>query len=162
MKFLITLPSGEFSLRGHPGWLTDGDTPETSRPLTADELVDAGFGLLVIEEPPAVGSLQYAQQKPIADWVIAERTATITYDIIDLPPPPTPRLTPRQLRLGLLSVGITEAQIDAALEGNATGIIEWKYATEYKRDHPLILSLAPAFSLTETQVDQLWSVAATL
>lgn len=79
-----------------------------------------------------------------------------------VPPAPVPSLTPRQIRLGLLGAGITETQVDAALAGNASGLIEWKYATVYVRDHPLIASLAGSFGLSPEQVDALWLSAAQL
>lgn len=71
-------------------------------------------------------------------------------------------LTARQIRLGLLSAGITEPQVDAALSGDPAGMIEWKYASEFKRLHPLVVSLGAAFSLTPAQIDQLWTAALTL
>ena len=73
-----------------------------------------------------------------------------------------PVLTPRQMRLGLLSAGISDAQIEAALADNPEGIIEWKYASEYQRLHPLVVSLAEAFDLTPEDVDDLWVQAASL
>lgn len=84
------------------------------------------------------------------------------------PPAPTPEearaampaLSPRVLRLTLLSINITEADVDAALASNPSGMIEWKYATYFKRTHPLIAALIPSFSLTEEQVDSLWLYAA--
>ena len=78
------------------------------------------------------------------------------------PPAPVPSLTPRQIRLALLGAGITEAMVDAALAGNDAGLIEWKFATQYNRDHPLISALAGSFGLTTEQVDALWLQAAQL
>lgn len=86
------------------------------------------------------------------------------------PPPPTPEeireqmppLNPAQIRLGLLSIGITEEMIDEALQGNPEGIIEWKYRPTYKRTHPIVVSLAESFELTPEQVDSLWMWAAGL
>lgn len=78
------------------------------------------------------------------------------------PPAQLGDLTPRQLRLGLLSIGITEAQIDAALADNPAGMVEWKYSLTLKRDHPLIDSLGAAFGLPPAQIDSLWVWAADL
>ncbi|MER8641006.1 hypothetical protein [Mesorhizobium sp. M1252] len=74
--------------------------------------------------------------------------------VIDLPP-----ITPRQLRLTLLSIGITEAQVDAALVNDPAGQIEWKYATYFKRSHPLVEGLGAIFSITPVQIDSLWAYA---
>ncbi|RUT80940.1 MULTISPECIES: hypothetical protein [unclassified Mesorhizobium] len=84
------------------------------------------------------------------------------------PPAPTveeiraamPSLSPRQIRLALNDIGITSADVATQLAGNEAGTIEWNYATYFKRTHPLIVSLTPAFSLTEAQVDSLWLYAA--
>ncbi|WP_425086986.1 hypothetical protein [Stappia sp.] len=79
-----------------------------------------------------------------------------------------PSLTPRQLRLMLLNIGITEAQVDAEIDAIADPVerdasrIEWKYASTYERDHPLIDQMATAFSLPPEQVDTLWLAAADL
>lgn len=72
------------------------------------------------------------------------------------PPAPVPSLTPRQIRLALFGAGITESMVDAALADNPAGMIEWKFATMYKRDHPLIDALSGSFGLTTEQVDALW------
>ncbi|ESZ06833.1 MULTISPECIES: hypothetical protein [unclassified Mesorhizobium] len=68
-------------------------------------------------------------------------------------------ITPRQLRLTLLTIGITEAQVDAALVNDPAGQIEWKYATYFKRSHPLVEGLGAIFSITPVQIDSLWAYA---
>lgn len=82
------------------------------------------------------------------------------------PPPPTPEelretfptLNPAQIRLGLLSIGITEAMVEEKLQGNAAALIEWRTRPSYRRLHPLVLQLsAPeGFNLPADQVDDLW------
>jgi hypothetical protein len=151
---------------GHPGWLI-GDDPQSSRKLTDDELVALGYGLKIVDVPFEYDpKTQVVSTDPIESWEKTDTTAYRSHTVTTLTKQELrdrlPRLTPRQLRLALLSVGITETQVDAALESNPAGLIEWKYASDYNRAHPLITQLAPAFSLTETQVDQLWAVAATL
>lgn len=67
-----------------------------------------------------------------------------------------PKLTRRQLLLGLLSIGITEISVDAALVNDAEGMIEWKNASSFERTHPLISGLSVIFGLPDSQVDSLW------
>ncbi|PDT45343.1 hypothetical protein CO661_24065 [Sinorhizobium fredii] len=67
-----------------------------------------------------------------------------------------PALSRRQLLLGLISIGITEATVDAALAGDTEGMIEWKYASTFSRSHPLIADLSINFGLPPEQVDSLW------
>lgn len=73
-----------------------------------------------------------------------------------------PSLTPRQVRLGLLSVGITEGAVEAALEDDPEALIEWRYATSIERQHPLVTSLGEHFELPAAQIDTLWLWAADL
>jgi len=73
-----------------------------------------------------------------------------------------PPLSPRQIRLALLTEGITEEQVDTALADNPAGLIEWKYATQYERTHSLIAAMGLLFSLSDEEIDDLWKVAATL
>lgn len=77
-------------------------------------------------------------------------------------PPPMPTLTRRQLRLALLSIGITTEQIEAIIAAipdatdRATALIEWQDANTYERDHPLIDDIATAIKVPADQIDALW------
>lgn len=73
-----------------------------------------------------------------------------------------PQITPRQLRLTLLTLGIHEADLDMKLVSDPAGMVEWKYATYFKRSHPLVESLGALFSITAEQIDSLWAWAAAL
>ena len=84
-------------------------------------------------------------------------------------PPPVPVITARQLRLALLRLGLTGAQVEAqiaALPGTdadrEAALIEWEYATTYQRDHQLVVALGAALGLTAAQIDAAWREAATL
>lgn len=84
MSFVVTNPDGSFEVRGHPGWRT-GDTPETARLLTDAELVEHGFGRLIIDEQPAYDpAKQTCDAAPIDQWVLTETTATVVYVVTDL------------------------------------------------------------------------------
>jgi hypothetical protein len=79
------------------------------------------------------------------------------------------KLTPRQLRLALLSTGTTESGVDALIdaipdtEEKEWARIEWKHATSFERDHPLIDSIGTALGYTDsTQIDTLWTWASAL
>jgi len=84
-------------------------------------------------------------------------------------PPLVPAITARQLRLALLGLGLTGAQVEAqiaAMPGTPAqreaAMIEWEYATTYQRDHPLVVALGAALGLTEAQIDAAWMEAATI
>jgi hypothetical protein len=95
---------------------------------------------------------------------------------VDLPPEPVPEppppqpvaLTARQLRLGLLGLGVTGAQVDAAIAAipdamqREAAMIEWRHASRYHRGHPLIDSVAAALGISAAAIDAAWAHAATL
>lgn len=71
-----------------------------------------------------------------------------------------PRLTARQLRLGLLQLGKL-AEVPVAIAAlpepeRSQAQIEWDYASEFRRLHPLIVKLIPILGLTDEQVDPVW------
>lgn len=71
-------------------------------------------------------------------------------------------VTPRQVRLLLLQQGLlanVETMIAAADKATQ---ITWEFATEFKRDNPLLEQLAKALGLTDAQVDQFFIAAAQL
>jgi len=80
--------------------------------------------------------------------------------------PPPPRLTRRQLRLGLLAAGITTAQVETVIAAipdeidRETAQIEWADASQYERTHPLVDRIGASMSLTPEQIDAMWLAAA--
>ncbi|PWL17038.1 hypothetical protein DKP76_13440 [Falsochrobactrum shanghaiense] len=71
-----------------------------------------------------------------------------------------PHLTARQLRLGLLSLGKLDA-VPTAIAAlpepeKSQAEIEWQFASEFHRLHPLVVQLIPILALTDEQVDTVW------
>lgn len=79
-----------------------------------------------------------------------------------------PVLTRRQLRLGLLSNGITTAQVEAVIAAipdeitRETAQIEWADASAYERSHPLVDQIGAAMGLAPEQIDAMWIEAAAI
>lgn len=75
-------------------------------------------------------------------------------------------VTMRQARLALLQVGLL-AQVNTAV-ANMPGAagdaarIEWEFSSTVERNRPLVQSLIGALGLTESQLDDLFRLAATL
>lgn len=160
--FLVTNEAGLQYIQGHPGWLI-GDEIETARLLTADELMDHGYGILVKDvAPPYNAQTQTLTRNPISEWVHEERLVTVTYTVTDLTPEEIrermPPLNPAQIRLGLLAIGIREADVEAAIGDDEAALIDWRTRPSYRRLHPLVLALSAAdkFNLPAAQVDTLW------
>lgn len=94
-----------------------------------------------------------------------------TWDGEQFLPPPAPQIgfipatvSMRQARLALLAADLLEPveTAIAAMEGAAgrAAQIEWEYATEVKRDSPLVAGLAQALQLDEETLDRLFLEAA--
>lgn len=101
-------------------------------------------------------------REELAEWMSAGGTPTESVPL----PPDIPALTRRQARLGLLTIGITAADVEARIDliadpiDRAAALIEWQDAGSYDRNHPLVVDLAEAFALPASQVDALWTWAA--
>ncbi|QTO00543.1 hypothetical protein J8E27_12560 [Brucella sp. 458] len=77
-----------------------------------------------------------------------------------------PNLSARQLRLGLLHLGKL-SDVPVAISAlpepeKSQAQIEWDYASEFRRLHPLIVRLIPILGLTDEQVDPVWEQFATV
>lgn len=71
-------------------------------------------------------------------------------------------VTPRQVRLLLLSRGLLP-QVTAMIEQQDEATkIAWEYASEFRRDDPLLLALAANLNLTDQQLDEFFLAAAEL
>ena len=91
--------------------------------------------------------------------------AEIAFAIANPPAWPNPvpaTVTQRQLRLTLLGFGVTDGAVRAQLAGNDAALIEWEYATEIKRTHPLVAVLGAALGLNSAQIDDAFRDAAAL
>lgn len=123
--------------------------------FTPAEIADAGY--VVAPEPP-----EYDPEAEQLGWDGEAWTVTA------LPPAPLTPISPRQMLIALLSIGITEELVLAELEAiedpqqRAIALIEWRRAGTIERDHPLVTDLAATFALPAGQVDDLWRWAAGL
>lgn len=126
---------------------------------------------VLVENSEVVQKQPYAQEGFIEapDYVVCGWTydgETFEPPVIVEPPPILPPLTRRQLRLALLSIGVTAEYVETHIAAitdpveRAAALIEWEDATHYKRDHPLVADVAAAMQLPPEQVDALWVWAA--
>lgn len=76
-----------------------------------------------------------------------------------------PSLTARQLRLGLVGGGFSITQVENAIaaipdeQQRSVAEIEWEYASQFERMHPLIGQVGDALGMTPEQIDQMWEQA---
>lgn len=80
-----------------------------------------------------------------------------------VPPSLVPQsVTPRQARLALSAAGLLGTVNDAVAVSDDSTRISWEYATEVRRDNPLIAQVASGLNLTDAQIDALFVSAASL
>ena len=71
-------------------------------------------------------------------------------------------VTMRQARLALLQSGLL-SQVNAAVAAaDEATKITWEFSSEVQRGHPFVATLAAALNLSEAQIDDLFTLAATL
>lgn len=86
---------------------------------------------------------------------------------IDFIPAVPTLVSMRQARLALLQAGLLQ-QVESSLSSitdetqRLAAQIEWEYATEVKRDSPLVQAISSSMGLTAQQLDALFIQAATL
>lgn len=74
-------------------------------------------------------------------------------------------VTPRQFRLALLDIDVTPDNVESLLATigdeklRTAAQIEWRNATEIRRDHPLIAQIAPMLGGTDEMLDELFLAA---
>lgn len=67
-----------------------------------------------------------------------------------------------QALLALDNVGILDDAEALIMNGPRSGQIEWDAATEFRRDHPLILAIGSSLGLSENDIDELFIAASNL
>ena len=92
----------------------------------------------------------------------------LDYDGYDLASQEIPKCTPRQIRLWLLGLGVTDAMILAQINSipdemtKAATLIEYEYASSFERSHQFIDSVGASLGLTTDQIDEGFVYASTL
>ena len=91
----------------------------------------------------------------------------ITFVEDDQPTVDVSDVTPRQIRLQLLRLGITETTIDGVINTlpspqKEAAMITWKFSTMFQRHNALVPVISAMLSYNSSQVDQIWLDAAQL
>ena len=76
--------------------------------------------------------------------------------------PVPPSVSMRQARLALLGAGLLDSVNAAIAAVGGAAQIEWEYASEVRRDSPLVASMGVALSMDEAALDALFVQAAGL
>lgn len=82
---------------------------------------------------------------------------------IPAPTPPVYSCNPWQIRKVLNQIGLRQAVEDAvATSTDQTMKDGWEFATEFRSDDPFVQSMGAALGKTQTEIEQLIQLAATL
>jgi hypothetical protein len=101
-------------------------------------------------------------------WEVRDESGAVigTNQSTDLTLPVPESVSARQIRLWLIQHGVSLGQVDAAIASIPDQLqrdsvqVEWEYAPYVERSHPMLIPLAAALGLTESQVDQAFIEAA--
>ncbi len=123
-------------------------------------------GLSVIAETAEAGLIVVSAADRPDEWA-ALMGSGLSIAAYEPPPDPLVPLNPKQIRLGLLAMGITENDIEAKLalldEPERTqALIAWRYAPSYVRTDPLLVQIAAVLQLDDATIDQFWRQAMAL
>ncbi len=107
--------------------------------------------------PPATTGAEVAQLHGTAWVILPEYPAQPA-----LPPTVPQEVTMRRARLALHSAGLLDA-VEAAVAAASRAVqIEWEFAGTVNRTWPTLLALQTPLGLTDQQIDDLFTLAATL
>lgn len=150
---------GRYLVDGQPGHL-----PDFLVELEIEKLPDPAYD-------PATQTLENRSFADLTNfkWINEAYVRNLTRDEINqrLPQPPD-TCTPRQLRIALIQTGISPSTIDSQIDAISDPVqkeiarAEWEYALEIKKEHPLVAMMAVNLSLTDQQVNDIFSLAVTL
>lgn len=71
-------------------------------------------------------------------------------------------VSPRQIRQALTRAGL-RASVEAAVAAGDQDTKDWyEFATEFQRSSPIVAALGSALSVTDLQLDELWTLAGSL
>ena len=71
-------------------------------------------------------------------------------------------LTPRQIRQALTHVGL-RTQVESAVAAGSQDLKDWwEYSSAFERLHPQVIAMGTALGQTEQQLNDLWTLGASL
>lgn len=98
-------------------------------------------------------------RKMISEWE-AQGNTIPAYEAPSTPLPTV--VSMRRARLAMLQAGILDNVTAAVEQAGAAAQIEWEYAVEIRRDHPLIATLASGLGMSDNDIDALFEAAAAI
>lgn len=137
---------------------------DMGKDATALALVDSSGRVVTFVRP----DLPAGWEPPDGLTVVPDDELPAGWRRADDADPVPPSVTARQIRLWLVTHGVSLATVDAAINAIADQAtrdsvrVEWEYAPYVERRHPWLVPLAASLGLTEQQVDAAFREAAKL
>ena len=78
------------------------------------------------------------------------------------PPPVIAPVSPRQIRQALTRAGLRTAVETAVAAGDQDLKDWWEFSTTFERLNPQVTAMGAALGVSDTQLDDLWTLASTL
>lgn len=75
---------------------------------------------------------------------------------------PLQSVSPRQIRQALTRVGLRATVEGAIAAGDQDTKDWWEFATQFERQHPMVVTMGQGLKQTDAQMDALWQLAASL
>ena len=95
-------------------------------------------------------------------YLTDEEEAALVSEWANTAPSPVLTCTPWQIRKALNQTGLRDAVESAVAVAEQTTKDGWEFATEFRRDDPLLVSMGTALGKTEAELDALFALARSL
>lgn len=107
--------------------------------------------------------VEYTDSEDVLHTVAEQEAAAIAADIEAKRVAAIPAsVSPRQIRQALTRAGL-RASVEAAVAAGDQDTKDWyEFATEFRRDSPVVADLGLALGVSDLQLDDLWTLAGTL
>ena len=130
------------------------------------KLTDSGYELKIDSSFPLPnGCLELSEDDydKLASSKFAYKDGAIVPYVAPAPEPVIPSIVSmRQARLALLQSGLLSTVSAAIAAGGESDQIEWEYATEVNRNQPLVQNMKSGLNLSDADLDNLFTLAASL
>ena len=99
------------------------------------------------------------RRRPDGRWDVYFDGDELPTDFTPVEVTPAPTVTPWQIRMALNALGL-RAAVESAVAGSDQNTKDaWQYATEFRRDHPLVQAIGAVLGKTSEEMDAVFELA---
>jgi hypothetical protein len=116
---------------------------------------------VVEDAPPAPNAGEFVKREN-GVWVIFRVPVESQHVPLVPPPPPIAPISPRQIRQALTRAGLRTA-VETAVAAGDQDLKDWyEFSTAFERNNAQVVAMGAALNVSESDLDQLWALGATL